>query len=80
MPYAFYNSSDKEQPTRTEEYVKRLLSTKEIAKAFGLTDQTLRQWRMKGEGPPYYRVGDGERNRVRYDAEKVKAWLTDREQ
>ena len=56
-----------------------MLSTKEVAEAFGLADQTLRQWRMKGEGPPYYRVGDGQRYRVRYDVEKVEAWLIERE-
>lgn len=59
--------------------MKRLLSTKEVAEVVGLTDQTLRQWRMRGEGPPYYRVGDGRRYRVRYDIEKVEAWLAERE-
>jgi predicted DNA-binding transcriptional regulator AlpA len=55
--------------------VKRLLKSKELAEVFGLEDNTLRIWRARGEGPPYYKVGSS----VRYDQEKVREWLEDRE-
>jgi predicted DNA-binding transcriptional regulator AlpA len=55
--------------------VRRLLRSKELAEAFGLEDNTLRIWRAKGEGPPHYKIGKS----VRYDQEKVREWLEDRE-
>jgi predicted DNA-binding transcriptional regulator AlpA len=54
--------------------VKRLLKSKELAEVFGLEDNTLRIWRARAEGPPYYKVGSS----VRYDQEKVREWLEDR--
>jgi predicted DNA-binding transcriptional regulator AlpA len=35
----------------------------------------LRIWRQQGTGPSYYKVGSS----VRYDQEKVREWLEDRE-
>jgi predicted DNA-binding transcriptional regulator AlpA len=55
--------------------VKRLLKSTELAEAFGLEDNTLRIWRARGEGPPYYKIGKS----VRYDEERVREWLEDRE-
>jgi predicted DNA-binding transcriptional regulator AlpA len=59
-----------------EANVKRLLTSTELAEVFGLTHQTLRTWRLNGTGPPYFKVGD---KAVRYDQEKVREWLEDRE-
>jgi excisionase family DNA binding protein len=55
--------------------VKRLLKSKELAEVLGLEDNTLRIWRARAEGPPYYKVG----STVRYDEERVREWLEDRE-
>jgi predicted DNA-binding transcriptional regulator AlpA len=55
--------------------VKRLLKSTELAEAFGLEDNTLRIWRARGEGPPYYKIGKS----VRYDEERVREYLEDRE-
>jgi predicted DNA-binding transcriptional regulator AlpA len=51
--------------------VRRLLKSKELADVFGLTDNTLRIWRMTGDGPPHYKIGKS----VRYDEQKVREWL-----
>jgi len=55
--------------------MRRLLKSKELAEVFGLTDNTLRIWRMNGGGPPFYRLGKS----VRYDQERVRSWLEERE-
>jgi predicted DNA-binding transcriptional regulator AlpA len=54
----------------------RLLKSKELAEIFGLHDTTLRIWRLQGEGPPYFKVGE---KAVRYDEAKVREWLQERE-
>jgi predicted DNA-binding transcriptional regulator AlpA len=46
-----------------------------LAELFGLEDNTLRIWRMRGEGPPFYKIGKS----VRYDEERVREFLADRE-
>ena len=56
----------------------RLLSSKELAEALGLNPQTLRMWRLTGDGPPYVKFGDSKRARVRYDVERVQEWLAER--
>ena len=56
--------------------MRRLLTSKELSEIFGLHDTTLRLWRLRGEGPPFYKVGG---KAVRYDEQKVREWLSDRE-
>ena len=56
----------------------RLLTTRELAEVLGLNPQTLRLWRLNGDGPPYVKFGDAKRGRVRYDAVKVEVWLAER--
>lgn len=41
----------------------------------GITDAALRQWRHRGYGPAWIRVGRG----VRYRREAVETWLRERE-
>lgn len=36
---------------------KPLLSTRELAKYWGLRIQTLQKWRVTGEGPIYFKIG-----------------------
>lgn len=55
--------------------MRRLLKSRELAELFGLEDNTLRIWRMRGEGPPFYKIGKS----VRYDEERVREFLADRE-
>jgi predicted DNA-binding transcriptional regulator AlpA len=55
--------------------MRRLLKSRELAEVFGLTDNTLRIWRMNADGPPFYKLGKA----VRYDERKVREWLKERE-
>jgi hypothetical protein len=53
-------------------------STNQLARRYGKTEKTIRNWRYKGYGPEYYElpilaVSYGN-PRVRYDLHKVLAW------
>jgi len=50
------------------------LTTKQLAKRWGLEPQTIRSWRLKGYGPQYVRLGDRKRGRVVYRLEDIQAW------
>lgn len=49
-----------------------LLGTREIAKRLGLSMVCLQQWRARGRGPKFYKLGPGA---VKYKWEDVEAWL-----
>ena len=55
----------------------RLVTTRELADLLGITDTTLRMWRMQRRGPAWFRLGT--RGRVRYDLARVRAWLEENE-
>jgi DNA-binding transcriptional regulator YiaG len=46
------------------------LSEKQVAKRFGVTPSTLANWRWRGYGPPFLKVG----RRVQYVDSDVQAW------
>jgi DNA-binding transcriptional MerR regulator len=46
----------------------------EAAKELGLSPNTLRIWRKRGKGPPYYKVG----KKVIYTSGDLAKWLNDR--
>lgn len=41
-------------------------STKDLADRWNLTQATIRSWRMRDQGPPYFRLGPPPRGRIRY--------------
>ena len=49
------------------------LDEKRLAKNLGLSVKTLQQWRWKGIGPPYLKLGGWS---VRYDPDAVDRWAT----
>lgn len=51
------------------------LSAKEAAKFLSTTEGTLSQWRHRGEGPPFLRMG----RKVAYRRESLDTWLRDLE-
>ena len=51
---------------------KRYLTTKEAALLLNTSPGVLANWRYRGEGPPYYRVG---KKKVLYALEETEAWL-----
>ncbi|QCQ17183.1 helix-turn-helix transcriptional regulator [Microbacterium sp. RG1] len=48
-----------------------LISPATLAEALGTTERTLSEWRIRGTGPAYLRVGRS----VRYRPESVDTWL-----
>ncbi|MDP3949505.1 AlpA family transcriptional regulator [Microbacterium sp.] len=48
-----------------------LISPASLADALGTTERTLSEWRIRGYGPSYLRVG----RTVRYRPEAVDSWL-----
>lgn len=51
-----------------------LLDTERVAKVCGLSEVTLRRWRMTGEGPRFIRLGRA----IRYRRADLDAYLADR--
>lgn len=49
----------------------KLLTPAEVGEWLALAPQTLAHWRMRGQGPPFVKVG----RVVRYRAADVQAWL-----
>lgn len=52
----------------------RLLTTEEVSEFLSVPRSTLADWRYKGRGPRYFRVGNG----VRYAKDDLLAWLDER--
>ena len=51
-----------------------LLSTKAVARQFGLRHRTLEDWRLTGNGPPFLKLG----RRVLYRTEDLLRFLEER--
>jgi predicted DNA-binding transcriptional regulator AlpA len=50
----------------------KLLTQKEVKEITGLADSTLEQWRLKGKGPKFIKLG----RLVRYRLSDVQAYIT----
>ena len=50
----------------------------QLARRLGLQSQTIRAWRLSGDGPPYVRLSDGPHGRVLYRRADVDKWLAAR--
>jgi excisionase family DNA binding protein len=48
-----------------------LMTPGQVASYLSVAEQTLANWRSKGEGPRYVRVGTS----VRYKREAIESWL-----
>lgn len=55
-----------------------LLDTAEVAQILRVTSHTVREWRKKGDGPPWIRLPSGT---IRYPRKDLEQWLSqDRQQ
>jgi predicted DNA-binding transcriptional regulator AlpA len=54
--------------------IKALHDEKREAERLGFSVRTLQQWRVKGGGPPFLKLGSS----VRYDPARVDEWLNAR--
>ena len=49
----------------------RLWTFQDVSQFLGVPVGTLYQWRVRGEGPPAFKLG----GHVRFDPDRVRAWL-----
>ncbi|WP_454728534.1 helix-turn-helix transcriptional regulator [Cellulosimicrobium protaetiae] len=52
-----------------------LLTCADTAERLGVSTSTLADWRLKGTGPEFVRLGDGPRAHIRYRLDVLDAWL-----
>ena len=52
-----------------------LLNEREAAALLKVAAQTLRNWRSRGRGPRYIRLGVGERTSIRYDRAELETFI-----
>lgn len=55
----------------------RLLTTEEVSEITGIPFQTLCNWRVRGNGLPYVKMGCGRSARVRYDIRDLEKYVAD---
>jgi excisionase family DNA binding protein len=55
----------------------KLMTTEEVAEYLGVSPRTLENWRYRGGGPRWIRIGANGAS-VRYDAADVQTYLTER--
>jgi len=51
----------------------RLWTLQDVSEFLNVPVGTLYQWRVRGEGPPAYKVG----RHIRFDPDRVRAWVKD---
>jgi predicted DNA-binding transcriptional regulator AlpA len=56
----------------------QLLRTPQAAARLGLNSKTLAQWRWRGCGPKFYRIGDGRHAAIRYRPSDLEAYIASR--
>jgi len=57
-------------PNEPQSPIRRRLTEKEAAARLALSARTLQQWRVRGGGPPFLKLGAS----VRYDAAALDSW------
>lgn len=68
-----------DSPTmHTETTTAPLLTPSAAADLLGKTPNTLAEWRAKGTGPVYIRLGNHPRSAVRYTRDDIHAWQSER--
>ena len=52
----------------------KTLTAKELAKRWDIHEGTIKNWRWKGKGPKFYKIGEGSKARVIYKMKDVLAY------
>ncbi|RSL17677.1 hypothetical protein EDE15_3214 [Edaphobacter aggregans] len=53
----------------------QLLTERQVSEILATPMGTLRRWRCVGDGPPYIKMGNGPKARVKYDAVDILAYV-----
>lgn len=54
---------------------KELLTQEQVAELLQIHPGTLENWRMRGEGPQFIKLGNKRRSPIRYWRDAVEDWL-----
>ncbi len=54
---------------------RRFMNEEETAAVIRTSRKSLQNMRYRGEGPPYHKLGAGQKARVVYDYDEVMAWM-----
>lgn len=57
-------------PTDTQRRKREWIKADEVAEMLGISVHTVRSWRLRGHGPPAYRMNTA----IRYDRQEVEEW------
>ena len=52
-----------------------LLTPEQVAEMLQVHPGTLENWRVRGEGPPFVKLGNKRRSPVRYRRKDVEDWI-----
>lgn len=52
-----------------------LLTPEQVAEMLQIHPGTLENWRVRGEGPPFVKLGQKRRSSVRYRKQDVEDWI-----
>ena len=55
-------------------YSVKILNNADAAREIGISEQTLRAWRLKGKGPRFIKLGTSKQSKVIYDPADIEAW------
>ncbi len=56
----------------------RFLTSGQLAVEFGVAEITVKSWRRKGTGPPWFKTGDSSQCHVLYPRAGVDEWIESR--
>ena len=54
--------------------MKDLLTTAELAERWGMHEGSLKNWRSKGKGPPYVKIGEGYNTIIKYKLKDIEEY------
>lgn len=60
--------------SREDNMGRNFITAAQVAEIFGVREGTVRRWRQRNTGPPYYKVGRS----IRYDLKEIETILTNK--
>ena len=57
---------------------KRWFTERELSAYSTIATKTLQNWRIRGIGPAWHKLGDGRAGKVVYDIQRFDAWIESR--
>jgi len=55
-----------------------MMTVEQVGEVLQVQPRTLFEWRKRGSGPPYARLGDGHGSSIRYPREELRKYMADR--